>query len=345
MCSHNTQERTLQGTWYTEDLQKAVEKGYQISKIHEVRHWPENQRKTGLFAPYVNKFLKAKQESAGLPSVCETLEQQEACIAEYEAKEGIRLENIANNPGRKAVAKVMLNSFWGKFGEADNKPQTTTRQNVRDWEKLMTDDSVIVKSVNVYDEDVLEVVTVKKGACAPNMKGNFFIALFTTSLARLKLYDALDTVKERVLYYDTDSVIYRWQPGQVKLPLGRYLGEFTDELEGGHIQEFGAAGPKSYAYRTNGGKTECKNKGIKNHYAFKQVLNCNSMLEHIQLELNDPLESNRRLKTKIYNHFVRISKTKSIHLEDLVKIFQVNWDKRVVDRTTGITYPYGYVRF
>ena len=69
------------------------------------------------------------------------------------------------------------------------------------------------------------------------------------------------------------------------------------------------------------------------------------MLEHIQLELNDPLESNRRLKTKIYNHFVRISKTKSIHLEDLVKIFQVNWDKRVVDRTTGITYPYGYVRF
>lgn len=32
MCSHNTQERTLQGTWYTEDLQKAVEKGYQIRK-------------------------------------------------------------------------------------------------------------------------------------------------------------------------------------------------------------------------------------------------------------------------------------------------------------------------
>lgn len=130
MCSHNTQERILQGTWYMEDLQKAVEKGYQILKIHEVWHWPENQRKTGLFAPYVNKFLKAKQESAGWPSCCETLEQQEAYIAEYEAKEGIRLENIANNPGRKAVAKVMLNSFWGKFGEADNKPQTTTRQNL-----------------------------------------------------------------------------------------------------------------------------------------------------------------------------------------------------------------------
>lgn len=56
----------------------------------------------------------------------------------------------------------MLNSIGGKFGEADNKPQTRTMQNVSDWDKLMADDSVIVKTVNVYNEDVLEVVTVKK---------------------------------------------------------------------------------------------------------------------------------------------------------------------------------------
>ena len=69
----------------------------------------------------------------------------------------------------------MLNSFWGKFGEADNKPSTSTLQKVEDWEKLINDDTVIVKSVNVYSEEVLEVTTVKKeGACAPNVKGNIF---------------------------------------------------------------------------------------------------------------------------------------------------------------------------
>ena len=68
------------------------------------------------------------------------------------------------------------------------------------------------------------------------------------------------------------------------------------------------------------------------------------MLKHIQLELKDPQEPKRCLKTTTYNHFVRNSNIKSIHLEDMVKIFQVNWDKRVVDRATGITYPYGYVR-
>ena len=58
----------------------------------EVWHWPETQRKQNLFAPYVNKFLKAKQESSGWPSGCETDEEQETYIAEYEKHEGILLD-------------------------------------------------------------------------------------------------------------------------------------------------------------------------------------------------------------------------------------------------------------
>lgn len=85
----------------------AVRTGYTFFRIHEVWHWPESQRKTGLFAPYINKFLKAKQESSGWPSDCVTDEQKEACIAEYETHEGVILdkEKIIVNPGRKAVAK------------------------------------------------------------------------------------------------------------------------------------------------------------------------------------------------------------------------------------------------
>ena len=236
-------------------------------------------------------------------------------------------------------------SFWGKFGEAENKPSTRTIQRVEDWEKLIQDETVIVKNVNVYNEDVLEVTTVKKeGACTPTTKGNIFIALFTTAIARLKLYEALDQLKERVLYYDTDSVIYTTKKGEAQLPLGKFLGEFTDETDGDAIYEFGAAGPKSYSYKTSGGKTECKSKGLRNTDAVRRVLNCDSMLTHIQKELQDPQTQKRRLKTTIFNHFVRNSKVKSIHLEDMIKIFQVNWDKRVVDRSTGTTFPYGYVR-
>ena len=209
----------------------------------------------------------------------------------------------------------------------------------------MNDETVVVKNVNVYNEDVLEVTTIKKeGACTPTTKGNIFIALFTTAIARLKLYDALDQLQERVLYYDTDSVIYTTKSDQAQLPLGKFLGEFTDETDGDVITEFGAAGPKSYAYKTGRGKSECKSKGLRNTDAVRRVLNCETMLCHIQQELQDPQEKKRQLKTNVFNHFIRNGKLKSIHLEDLIKIFQVNWDKRVVDRSTGVTYPYGYAR-
>ena len=344
LCNHIDKERLMTGVWCTEELKMAVQKGYRILKIHEVWHWGEGQRKTGLFAPYVNKFLKAKQEASGWPSDCVTDQQKAEHVTEYGKHEGIQLDKdkIEVNPGRKAVAKVMLNSFWGKFGEGDNKPTTSTLQKVEDWEKLINDDSIIVKSVNVYSEDVLEVTTVKKeGAWAPNTRGNIFIALFTTAIARLKLYEALDVLQQRVLYYDTDSVIYKSKPDDEKLPLGKFLGQFTDEIGGDFIDEFGSAGPKSYSYRTNANKTDCKSKGLKNTHAVREVLNCESMLNHIQLELKDPEESKRQLKTTVFNHFVRNSKVKSIHLEDMIKIFQVNWDKRVVEKGTGVTYPYG----
>ena len=111
LCNHTDQQRQMTGTWCTEELKVAVEKGYRIIHIHEVWHWPEDQRKTGLFRPYVNKFLKAKQESSGYPSDVVTEEQKTEYVAEYEKREGIQLdpERITPNPGRKQVAKVMLN--------------------------------------------------------------------------------------------------------------------------------------------------------------------------------------------------------------------------------------------
>ena len=47
----------------------------------------------------------------------------------------------------------------------------------------------------------------------PSNKTNIFVAAFTTAWVRLRLYEALDVLQQQVLYYDTDSVIYRWKPG------------------------------------------------------------------------------------------------------------------------------------
>ena len=112
--------------------------------------------------------------------------------------------------------------------------------------------------------------------------GKHFIACFTTALARLKLYAELEKLGEQVLCYDTDSVIYRWKQREPFIPTGIFLGEMTDELGGDPIMEFGSAGPKSYCYQTMSGKSECTNTGTKSSFEINQVLNCDSMMQHIQ---------------------------------------------------------------
>ena len=70
------------------------------------------------------------------------------------------------------------------------------------------------------------------------------------------------------------------------------------------------------------GNLECKNKGTKSSFEINQVLNCDSMMQKIQKELANPLQCRRFMNNDI---------------------FGVNWDKRVVEKGTGATCPYGYI--
>ena len=131
-CRHTDAERALRGTWVSIELQKAVEKGYVVQNIEEVWHFEETRQynpdtgETGLFTEYINTFLKMKQEASGWPEDCDTEERRRQYIADYERREGIKLDyaNIAKNEGKRALAKLMLNSFWGKFGQRSNLTKT-----------------------------------------------------------------------------------------------------------------------------------------------------------------------------------------------------------------------------
>jgi hypothetical protein len=71
-------------------LEKALEKGYTILRMHDVWHFPETSDK--LFKDYVNTLLKIKQESSGYPKNCVTEEQKQQYVNEYLAVEGIQLD-------------------------------------------------------------------------------------------------------------------------------------------------------------------------------------------------------------------------------------------------------------
>ena len=339
LCQHTNQQRQLRGTWCTPEIEKALEKGYVIIHIHEVWHFPH--REAGLFQPYVDTWLKLKQESAGWPRWCTTEEDKARYIRQYKDKEGIRLQNVQKNPGRKQVAKLMLNSFWGKFGERSNKSKVEQVISPHQLYKIVTDSAVELQILRICTDDVLEVVYRQHADNdLPSHRTNIFIAAFTTCWARLKPYSYLDQLKEQVLYYDTDSVIYKWVPGQCQIPTGDVLGEMTDELDGDHIVEFVSGGAKNYGYQTAGGKFECKVRGFTLNVRGSRALNYHTMKENILAELEDPAE--RTIAVKNPNHFKRDSAEKKIKLVEQTKNYRLVFDKRVVDPVSKRSYPFGY---
>ena len=80
-----------------------------------------------------------------------------------------------------------------------------------------------------------------RGYLGENAMTNVFLATFTTAQARLRLYEVLEKLDRKVVYFDTDSVVYVIKEGEEEPPVGDFLGE----LDGKHIVEFVSASPKN----------------------------------------------------------------------------------------------------
>ena len=110
-------------TWCTMELTLAINMGYDILQIYKVLHWPSNEKinnttdSGGLLTKYINIFLYIKTQASGYPdSVC-SLQQRQQYIEEYASNEGVILDPKLTecNPGLRSIAKLALNSFYGKF--------------------------------------------------------------------------------------------------------------------------------------------------------------------------------------------------------------------------------------
>ena len=167
-----------------------------------------------------------------------------------------------------------------------------------------------------------------------NFKTNVVLAAFVTCHARLVLYSELEKLNERVLYFDTDSIIFVTRPGDYVPPTGNYLGDFKNEISEGYIQEFVSAGPKNYAYRLNNGKTKCTIKGFTQNYLASLKITFDE-IKHIVCEEQEKKIQVEQLK------FKRNKKDQTVQTDVEMKKYGFVYDKRVLfeDLTT---LPYGF---
>ena len=116
-----------------------------IVYIYEVWHFKEQSNE--LFHPYIKTFMKIKQEASGWPAECNTEEKKRNYLQEYEEHEGILLDydKVKKNPSLRLLAKLMLNSFWGKFRRRPNQTQVTTCTKLSEFFQIIKDDRQVIR--------------------------------------------------------------------------------------------------------------------------------------------------------------------------------------------------------
>ncbi|KAH7709254.1 DNA polymerase [Aphelenchoides avenae] len=196
------------------------------------------KRTTRVLGPLVIGRLQA---ASGYPEHIRTDAQREHFIRENERVYGIRLDaqNIRKNKAKRQIAKLCLNSLWGRFSMRNNLAKTEIITRPDAFCKIAYDDRLLWTAEMVSEEAVHVSYTHKKDFVEENSSSNIFVSLFTTSAARLQLYKYMrqvaDHPRSELLYTHTDSIIFEHPVDESPVQLGEYLGQMSDEYPGDTI--------------------------------------------------------------------------------------------------------------
>ncbi|GFS78793.1 uncharacterized protein NPIL_325421 [Nephila pilipes] len=200
--------------------------------------------------PLCRTLADEKQQSA-----CQHSDDERALISTWVSEE-LKLAK------KKEYHISQIYEFWGRWGMNLNKTKLSYVNNVSDFNRYLSVPTKNIKNIFLPSEEVAAIEwQVSSEFVEQDASTNIFIATFTTAWARFKLYHEMDKLGRDVLYHDTDSLVYA-SNGRNDSPLGNFLGDFTDELEGDTIKTFVSGGPKNYAYKTESGVTCCKVEGL-----------------------------------------------------------------------------------
>ena len=149
------------------------------------------------------------------------------------------------------------------------------------------------------------------------------------------LYNKLDYLNEKVLCFDTDSIIYI-DDGTKNVKTSDMLGDMTDELSAKGITNFVSTGPKSYSFKYGDDDEKSAIKGFTLNHENSSISNYNSMSKIVKKQI-------RELTIVNENEIMR--KNRKIINEYCKKVFKFGYDKRVIRQTDENhidTLPYDY---
>jgi len=324
------------GTYTTVDVYHALDLGYRVEEIYEIRHFPPSQRMKGLFKEYVYILFDVKAQAK--------LDEDSALYL---------------------LCKFALNSLWGKFGEKVHTSYTGFVSSLRGYMDFMNADTIkdgTREFMEVSDDVYLVKADYEKVVCDAPRFHHPELACFVLAHARKILHSAIYNLGPgRFLYCDTDSIIYLHTEGQTTPPIGSALGEWDVEVVGWperYIERFYSCGPKAYCEVYSDGTHKVCYKGVMGSCRNKTLLGPEKFHELVQDHLShQSMESGSgmTLSTQDFSISVNYSPVHGVNVRSdyRVKKIRVVNEKRFVPDFFGPgddieqyviirTLPYGF---
>jgi hypothetical protein len=239
------------------EVREALKLGYQIQHVY----WTLSTKKVSkdLFKSFLRPNYSMKLQYSGIPKFIDWENPEHVrTFIEHHNQMGIPIQPKAGstdyrtwfskNPALKMCGKLMMNSQYGKFGENSRKTVTSFVDTPEAEEALLNNDGVAKKIVGrtFYDNSAeYRIDTLRATETVGHT--NVILAAYVTAYGRHLLFQQLHQFGDRVLYYDTDSIVLVNPPGAVRPIEGPFLGDLEWELK--HAHAFVSTGAKTYALK------------------------------------------------------------------------------------------------
>jgi len=308
----------IEYTATTLELKAAVSVGYRIRKIYRFHKYKKTTEGTNYFRDYVEKFIAIKIQASQ-----------------------------TNNAGFKQAAKLMMNSLYGKFLQKPDLEKVflkhcVSQQDVDQWIDTIREKGLEPCAEAQWLTREFPFVVMQKA-----IPTDFTFNLQSTHTCtgsmiaaggRLILWEAMHRLGHRVLYHDTDSIVYVDTNDGVTIPIGSELGEWESEVEPPwEIVEFVALAPKTYAYK----KRHSESGVIKYEMRLKGIQLNESVVESITFDfIKSLLQGGDTITVPQLMFQFRLS-TQEMYTFVSEKILQFNKDDLKGDLIGMRTVPFG----